>query len=104
FLATLCSRTVTGVATLCDEGVAATGFRLTAELLRGFAYNCCRDCAVGTLRCAAMVLPVFPGRAGCTFAVRCCGFALSGCLFFASCAPPAVSASARLPMHSVYRI
>jgi hypothetical protein len=26
---------------LCDDGVAATGFRLTVELVRGFAYDRC---------------------------------------------------------------
>jgi hypothetical protein len=51
-----------------------------------------------------MVLPVFAGRRRLNFAVRCCGFALSGRLSVAACAPPAVSASARLPMHAEYRI
>jgi hypothetical protein len=37
---------------------------LTAELVRGFAYDDrCRFCAAETLRCAAMLLPVFAGFA-----------------------------------------
>jgi hypothetical protein len=51
------------VAILCDEGAAATGFRLTAELVRGFAFDNCQCCVAETLRCALMVLPVFAGRA-----------------------------------------
>jgi hypothetical protein len=33
------------------------------ELVRGFAYDCCRYCAAEALRCALMVLPVFAGLA-----------------------------------------
>ena len=41
---------------LCDDGIAATGFRLTAEFVRGAAYDrCCRVCADETLRCARAV-------------------------------------------------
>jgi len=51
-----------------------------------------------------MVLPVFAGLVAWTFADRCCGFALSGRFSVAACVPPAVSASARLPIHIEFRI
>jgi hypothetical protein len=71
FLATL--RWLRTVAVFAAAGRAAVArvadadrvARLTFELVRGFtfAYDRCRDCAAETLRCAAMLLPVFAGRA-----------------------------------------
>src|SRR5438034_11425441 len=71
------------------------------ELVRGVMCACCRYCAAEKFRCVLIVELRCAGVVARTFAVR-CAFALSGLLSLV-CAPHAVSASARLPMHTEYR-
>jgi hypothetical protein len=62
----------------------------------------CRYCAVEKFRCALIVALRCADVVARAFAVR-CAFALSGFLSLV-CAPHAVSASARLPIQTEYRI
>jgi hypothetical protein len=64
FLWAFRSRILSFLATFRSRTARSPVLCLTAtfELVRGFAYDRCRFCAAETLRCAAMLLPVFAGR------------------------------------------
>src|SRR5437899_10389678 len=82
--------------------VRASRLTTACERVRGVMCARCRYCAVEKFRCVLIVALRCAGVVARTFAVR-CAFALSGLLSLV-CAPHAVSASARLPIHTEYMI